>query len=659
MPDPKPTRTNKKAPPKAGVVGPLFSWELLRLARRGQDSLGRFLLAMALFVVLTVFSMIWFRGISAAELFFGSAQAMSIQESANFGEWFSMTFLYGQLTILCLLTPAYAAGGISEEKDRKTMVFLLVSELTDREIVFGKFLGRTVFLLGILFAGLPILAMTQLHGGTSPRFLLYAYLVTATTVVLVSSISAAAACQAQTYRGGLFRAYFLMAVVVLAGCGIPFLNPFLVMSYIRNSEIEGGYIMHAWGFGYAGAQLVITGFALWLAIRAIRNLRAKLVRSTPKPPPWVRERYRDEDREKAYQEKQENTRKERVAREVAERQRLYTLMQQAVVLKADVTEDIAPLDGQPRRLKARRVTQMAKLLPALPTADVVDDVPIVDEKPTRRDWGSEDRKKTKNKYRNPELHAAKSVSWKPKIEKNDPFFWKERYSTGQVQGEDDDSIKGITRMLAGVSAVFVFLVVMFAILTFSTESKSGFDTLRTILLLLGSAGFFAHLLQVGLAACGTICRERQHLTLESLLTIPEDRRALLWPKWVVSACKGLWFFPSSLVLILAFGLSSSPVAVLPAIVYFAAAIPFATSFGLWLSTRCQTINKAILWYLPIAGAMTLVPLAIGSWLTANSWLWWCLALQVFAGLLVFGSWWFWWHSARAFEQETILGAGRK
>ena len=78
MPDPKPTRTNKKAPPKAGVVGPLFSWELLRLARRGQDSLGRFLLAMALFVVLTVFSMIWFRGISAAELFFGSAQAMSI-----------------------------------------------------------------------------------------------------------------------------------------------------------------------------------------------------------------------------------------------------------------------------------------------------------------------------------------------------------------------------------------------------------------------------------------------------------------------------------------------------------------------------------------------------------------------------------------------------
>jgi ABC-type transport system involved in multi-copper enzyme maturation permease subunit len=659
MPDPTPSRKKPKPPPKAGVVGPLFNWELLRLARRGQDSLGRFLLAMALFVVLTVFSMIWFRGISAAELFFGSAQAMSIQESANFGEWFSMTFLYGQLTILCLLTPAYAAGGISEEKDRKTMVFLLVSELTDREIVFGKFFGRTVFLLGILFAGLPILAMTQLHGGVSPRFLLFAYLVTATTVILVSAISAAAACQAQTYRGGLFRAYFLMAVVVLAGCGVPFLNPFLVISYIKNAENPNDYAMHTWGFGYALAQLVISGAALWVAIRAIRNMRAKLVRSTPKPPPWVRERYRDEDKEKAYQERQERLRQERIAHEKAERKRLYTLMQQAVVLKPEEAPRETNADGQPVRLKARRVTQMAMLLPALPTAEVIDDVPILDEKPTKRDWGSEDKKKSKNKYRNPELHAAKGVSWKPKIEKNDPFFWKERYSTGQTQGEDDESIKGITRLLAGVSGVFVFLAVMFAILTFSTEGQSGFETLRTILLLLGSAGFFAHLLQVGLASCGTICRERQHLTLESLLTIPEDRKTMLWPKWVTSATKGIWFYPSSLVLILGFALSKSPAGVLPAIVYFLAAIPFATSFGLWLSTRCQTINKAILWFLPVAGMMTVVPLAIGSWMGPTTWFWWCLTFQIFAGVLVFGGWWFWWRSAKAFEAETILGAGRK
>ncbi len=659
MPDPKSIQPKKKATRKAGLVGPLFTWELVRLARRGQDSLGRFLLAMALFCVLTVFSMIWFRGITAAELFFGSAQAMSIAESANFGEWFSMTFLYGQLTILCLLTPAYSAGGISEEKDRKTMVFLLVSELTDREIVFGKFLGRTVFLLGILFAGLPILAMTQLHGGVSPRFLLFAYLVTATTVILVSAISAAAACQAQTYRGGLFRAYFLMAVVVLAGCGIPFLNPFLVMSYIKNAEIEGKYVMHYWGFGYAAAQLVLTGCALLVAIRAIRNLRAKLVRSTPKPPPWVRERYRDDDREKAYQDRQESIRQDRVAKEKAERQRLYALMQQAVVLKADVEhQESTAVDGLPRRLKARRVTQVAMLLPALTKAEVIDDVPIGDEKPTKRDWGTEG-KKSKNKYRNPDLHAAKAVSWKPKIELNDPFFWKEKYCSGQTQGEDDESIKGVTRLLAGVSAVFVFLAVMFAILTFSTESQSGFETLRTILLLLGSAGFFAQLLQVGLSACGMICRERQHLTLESLLTIPEDRRAMLWPKWLVSATRGLWFYPSAFVLILAFAMSKAPVGALPAIVYFAAAIPFCTSFGLWLSTRCQTINKAILWYLPTAGVITLVPLAIGSWIGATSWLWWCVALQLFAGLLVFGTWWFWWRSAKAFEQETILGAGRK
>jgi ABC-type transport system involved in multi-copper enzyme maturation permease subunit len=189
---PKPKPRPVKKPPKAGWVGPLFSWELLRLARRGQDARGRFILAIALFFILTAFSLIWFRDGNAFDLFFGAAQTLSIHESSAFGSSFSLTFVFGQLAILCLLTPAYAAGGIAEEKDKKTLVYLLVSDLTNREIIFGKFFGRTVFLLGIMLAGLPILAITQLHGGVSLKFLLFTYLLTATTVILLSAISAVA-----------------------------------------------------------------------------------------------------------------------------------------------------------------------------------------------------------------------------------------------------------------------------------------------------------------------------------------------------------------------------------------------------------------------------------------------------------------------------------
>ena len=148
-------RPPDKKPPRAGLIGPLFSWELLRLARRGQDARARFILAAGLFVILTAFALIWFRGTTTPwNLFFGGAQTMRLNESAAFGEAFSLTFVLAQLGVLCLLTPAYAAGGIADEKERKTLIFLLASDLTAREIVLGKFLGRLVFLLGVTAAGL-------------------------------------------------------------------------------------------------------------------------------------------------------------------------------------------------------------------------------------------------------------------------------------------------------------------------------------------------------------------------------------------------------------------------------------------------------------------------------------------------------------------------
>ena len=99
MPDEPPAKSSKAQPkkhPRGGLVGPLFSWELFRLARRGQDARGRFILAFLLFLVLTAFSMIWFRNTAPSELFFGDSQKLSIAETSAFGASFSLTFLIAQ-----------------------------------------------------------------------------------------------------------------------------------------------------------------------------------------------------------------------------------------------------------------------------------------------------------------------------------------------------------------------------------------------------------------------------------------------------------------------------------------------------------------------------------------------------------------------------------
>ena len=79
-----PNKPKPKKHPRGGFIGPLFSWELFRLARRGQDARGRFILAFLLFLVLTGFSLNWFNKTSPADLFFGDSQVLSIAETSAF-----------------------------------------------------------------------------------------------------------------------------------------------------------------------------------------------------------------------------------------------------------------------------------------------------------------------------------------------------------------------------------------------------------------------------------------------------------------------------------------------------------------------------------------------------------------------------------------------
>ena len=664
-PKPKPKPKPKKPPP-AGVVGPLFGWELLRLARRGQDARGRFILAVALFLVLTAFSLIWFRGTSPYDLFFGGSRSLTVQETATFGHSFSLTFVLGQLGILCLLTPAYAAGGIAEEKDKKTMVFLLVSGLTDREIVFGKFFGRTVFLLGILFAGLPILAITQLHGGVSPAFLGFSYLLTATTVILLSAASAAAAAQAETYRGGLFRAYGLTALVVLAGCGVgPYVSPFAVVFYLDMLEGPNPAWFLGLGFGFPALQLAVAALAVLLAMRAVRRLRTQMVRKSPKPPPWVRERYRDEDREKEWKAKQERKREEAVALEVAERRKRA---EAAVVLELEA-------DALPRRPRTGRPpgrhppavegaaggaggpTARPTSPPARPAAPAegggaAGRPPPLGHRPPQ---GQEGLPRPGHARRQGLDAQAEGGRVRPVLLEGEAHH--RHREDGRRRGDEGDDVpdrRGARPHRAGVPRPVV---------PGRDERQRRGPRVRPLAPAGGGrgGGVFAHLLQIGMAAAGTISRERQRLTLESLLTIPAPRRAILWPKWLVSLLRGWWWgAPAAAVIAIAFLTTDSAVAAVPAAAYLLAAVPFATSYGVWLSVRCTSVNRAVMWFLPVGGGLTLFPIGVCGWASDGT-LWWLWAGLLFGvtWLLIAGAFVFWKLTVAAFDHESILGPGRK
>ena len=546
---------------RPGLVGPLFYWELVRLARRGQDARARFIFAGALFVILGLFTISYFPGTPLSQLFTGTSQSLSLEQSARFGDRFATTFIVGQLLILALLTPAYAAGGISEEKERKTLDFVLTSELTSREIVFGKFLGRLTFLLGVLFAGLPILSITQLYGGVSFDFLVTSYLVTASTVTMLAAISAACACAVNTYRGALFRAYGLTVLHVAIGCVHPLISPVAIIIFLNGLGGSPG-IWYLAGV-FSTAQLAVAVAAVIYAVFTIRKMRSR-AGSPPRPP-----------------------------------------------REAELTPVILPESANVAELPtARRV--------AAP--------------PPRREP--------------PPAYLPPEVRRRPRVFADDPFTWKERYTTGQKQTADDESMRGV--LLAG--GIFVGVVLLVVALIAITQALNGNPAGAAWLLLIpGTALLAVYTLQVGAAAAGMVIREQQRMTLESLLTMPVDRNEILRAKWVAAAIKGwVWGLPALALVPLGFLTTDSPFTAVPMALVPLAAIAAVTSAGLWLSVRCDTLTRATLWLLTLVGA--LVAAVMGVWaITGGDRVTPAVAASTLVLTLAGVAWWAWRRATREFE----------
>ena len=263
---PKPSRTS--------LVGPLAGWELVRLARRGQSHRARLLLLYILALTFVGFALYWFtfshRRVAALDLFFGNPGKIDPADAARFADDFALWLLLAQLLVVTAITPAYAAATVAEEKDRKTLLLLLTTALTDREIVFGKAAGRAGFVLAAVLAGTPVLMIAALFGGIDFVFLGCGYLLVATTAALTTALGVYAACGSPDLRSAVLRAYGLTLAFV-CGMIIPpcsALSPFGVLLLSRDWSGPG---MVAACVTYAAVQAAAAVMLLTEAARVLRT----------------------------------------------------------------------------------------------------------------------------------------------------------------------------------------------------------------------------------------------------------------------------------------------------------------------------------------------------------------------------------------------------
>lgn len=70
-----------------------------------------------------------------------------------------------QFFLIALVAPALGAGSIAGERERQTFDLLLVTGVGTRKIVLGKLLENYLFLLLLIFSGLPVLMLANMTGG--------------------------------------------------------------------------------------------------------------------------------------------------------------------------------------------------------------------------------------------------------------------------------------------------------------------------------------------------------------------------------------------------------------------------------------------------------------------------------------------------------------
>ena len=191
-------------------LGPVFVFEWLTASRRWQMYALCALFIGLLFLAIVI---VWFE--HAESLGNGAARVDRKAHSAT-GEALFYAFFGTLLSVTLLLAPGATAGAVCLDKARGSLMHLLVTDLSVREIVFGKLAARLIPLFGLVLASVPVLSLCLWLGGIDPDAMLVAYAVTLGIVVLGSSLAFLLSVWGKKTHEVLLATYLFEAVLLLA-----------------------------------------------------------------------------------------------------------------------------------------------------------------------------------------------------------------------------------------------------------------------------------------------------------------------------------------------------------------------------------------------------------------------------------------------------------
>jgi len=200
------------------LLGPIFNREWVILPRRPRHYPMRVAYLGGLWIVAFT-----------AWLSTGQWQrAATLGETARLGPLLFQILSMVQLTFLLFFSALSSSSAVSQEKDRRTFILLLITDMRDREIVLGKIFGSLLPIVFLLAGSLPLLSSLLLLGGVAPFQVIEAMAILASTALAAGSLGGLVAL----WREKTFPALALTTLFLVLFLGltqsiafIPGINP--------------------------------------------------------------------------------------------------------------------------------------------------------------------------------------------------------------------------------------------------------------------------------------------------------------------------------------------------------------------------------------------------------------------------------------------------
>ncbi len=259
------------------MIGPIFQREIATLPRRARHFVSRVVFAMMLFAIICT---TWL-------LLAGIQPVQNAGDLARFGVLIFQLIAPFQLIVLLFMAALAGISAVSHEKDKQTLILLLMTSLSNTEVVLGKIGAGLLATMNAFLASLPIVFSVTLLGGVSLEQVLACTWVTGCALIASAALGATIAFwREKTFQSitvtMLIIALWLAFCEVIASGKVGFLStdlakllsPLRAMLDVTQPIATKSVLPVAIPGGNAAISgLVLIGIAFLLTILSVRMLR--------------------------------------------------------------------------------------------------------------------------------------------------------------------------------------------------------------------------------------------------------------------------------------------------------------------------------------------------------------------------------------------------